>query len=166
MLNALRITLLSLAALALAGCGTYRPLYGSANGGGNVVAALASMDVQEQHDRAGQLVRNELLDGVGNGPQRYVLKLAVQEAVIGVANLSSTNASRSRFNLRAHYELYDTRTSKMMTSGDTFSNTEFDILKIPVADIQAENDARSRAAHELGQDIRLRLAAFLSAHQG
>lgn len=165
MLMAVRVILLALLSLALSGCGTYRPLYGNA-GGGNVVATLAAMDVQEQHDRAGQLVRNELLDGTGNGPQRYQLKLTVSEAVIGVASMASTTAARSRYNLRAHYELYDTRSSKMLTSGDTFSNAEFDTLKIPVADIQAENDARSRAAKELGQDIRLRLAAYLSAHQG
>ena len=166
MLMALRVILLALLSLALSGCGTYRPLYGSAGGGGNVVATLASMDVQEQHDRAGQLVRNELLDGAGNGPQRYQLKLTTSEAIIGVASFSTTTASRSRYNLRAHYELYDSRSSKMLTSGDTFSNTEFDVLKIPVADIQAQNDARDRAAKELGQDIRLRLAAYLSAHQG
>jgi len=166
MLSFARLAALAFVALALAGCGAYRPLYGSAGGGGNVVATLAAMDVQEQHDRAGQLVRNELLDGVASGPQRYKLSLATSEAVIGVASMATGTASRSRYNLRAHYELYDSRDNHLLTSGDTFANAEFDTLKIPVADIQAQSDARSRAAKELGQDIRLRLAAYLSAHQG
>ncbi|MBG1233765.1 hypothetical protein [Aestuariivirga litoralis] len=166
MLKALSIPLLVLLAVALAGCGTYRPLYGTASGGGNVATTLAAMSVQEQHDRAGQLVRNELLDGANTGRQRYDLKLAVREGVIGVTTFSSGNLARQRYNLQGHYELVDTQSSKVITSGDTFSNVEFNTLKIPVADLQAADNARTRAAKELGQDIRLRLAAYLSAHQG
>lgn len=153
-------------AMLLAGCGTYRPLYGTAANGSSVATSLAQLMVQEQHTRAGQLVRNELLDGAGTGHQRYALNLTVTEAVVDVATLSSELGSRRRETLKAHFDLVDTTTSKTIDSGDSFSNVEFDTVNIPVADLQAADNARSRAATELGQDIRLRLAAFLSQHQG
>ena len=167
MLKLLQLALYGLVALALAGCGTYRPLYGSANGGQSVVASLSSMTVQEQHDRAGQLVRNELLDGVKpNGPSRYELHLVVHAPEMGVPQNSSTGVALARYSLNAHYELFDTAANKMLTSGETFSNVDYDTVKIPVADLAAADAARSRAATEVGQDIKLRIATYLSAHQG
>ena len=62
---------LALCALLLGGCGTYRPLYGTAANGTSVATSLSQLMVQEQHTRAGQLIRNELLDGAGTGRQRY-----------------------------------------------------------------------------------------------
>jgi len=165
MLKALPALLVMIAALSLSACGTYRPLYGKGPDGVNVAASLASMSVQEQHTRAGQLLRNELLDGSASGQQRYALSLVVTEKVIDVATLSSSSATRRRYNLSAHYELIDTQSSKPVTSGESFSNVEFDTVNVPVSDLQAADNAKARAAKELGQDIRLRLAAFISTQK-
>ncbi|MDE2383649.1 MAG: hypothetical protein KGO53_03430 [Alphaproteobacteria bacterium] len=166
MLSLLRLITLGLVALSLSACGTYRPLYGKGPDGLSVAGSLAGLSVEEQHSRAGQLLRNELLDGAGTGQARYALKLVVSERTMDVASLSSSSATRKRYNLSAHYELTDTRAGKMVTSGESFSNVEFDTLNIPVSDLTAADNARSRAAKELGQDIKLRLAAFLSTQKG
>lgn len=147
----------------LSGCTGFRPLYGTASGGGSVAADMSSLAVEEQHTRAGQIVRNELLDGVQPGLTRYTLKLDVTERVINVASLSSTLGSRSRYALNVHYELIDSESGKSLTKGDSFSNVEYDIINVPVSDLQAADDARLRAGKELGGDLRLRIAAFLSA---
>ena len=162
----LKATIAVLVCLSLAACGTYRPLYGSGPDGTNVAGSLSSMSVAEQHTRSGQLLRNELLDGShASGQQRFRLKLDVTERVIYVASLSSSTAVRKRFNLTAHYELFDASSDKSSTAGDSFSNVEFDTVNIPVSDLQAEDAARSRAAKELGQDIRLRLATFFATQK-
>jgi LPS-assembly lipoprotein len=166
MLSFTRLTLLGFIAVQLAACGTYRPLYGKGPDGTNVAGSLAALSVEEQHSRAGQLLRNELLDGAGKGQIHYSLKLVVTERVIDVASLSSSSAARKRYSLAAHYELDDMATRKPVTNGDSFSNVEFDILNIPVSDLTAADNAKSRAAKELGQDIKLRLAAFLSSQEG
>ncbi len=159
----LKITVAMLLCLPLAACGAYRPLYGNGPDGSSVAGSLSAMSVAEQHTRSGQLLRNELLDGSHSvGQQRFQLKLDVTERVIYVAGLSSSSAVRKRFNLSAHYELSDTKSDKPVTAGDAFSNVEFDTVNVPVSDLQAEDTARSRAAKELGQDIRLRLATFLA----
>ena len=162
----LKATLALLLCLTLTACGTYRPLYGKGPDGTSVAGSLSSMSVQEQHTRSGQLLRNELLDGTQSGAgQRFTLKLDVTERVIYVASLSSSSAARKRFNLTAHFELFDAKSDKPATAGDSFSNVEFDTVNVPVSDLQAEDAARSRAAKELGQDIRLRLATFLATRK-
>jgi LPS-assembly lipoprotein len=150
----------------LSGCSGFRPLYGTAPGGGSVAVDMSSLAVEEQHTRGGQIIRNELLDGVQPGLARYSLKLDVTERWIDVASLSSSLGSRRRYALTAHYELIDLASSKSLTKGDSFSNVEFDTVNVPVSDLQAADDARLRAGKELGGDLRLRIATFLSASKG
>lgn len=150
----------------LGGCSGLRPLYGTAGSGPSVVANMSALAVEEQHTRAGQIIRNELLDGVSTRTPRFSLKLLVTERVIDVASLSSTLGSRRRYALSAHYELAEFGSGKPVNSGDSFSNVEFDTINTPVADLQAADDARRRASKELGQDLRLRIAAFLSVTKG
>ncbi len=149
--------------ITLSGCTGFKPLYGTGSNGASVAADISALAVEEQHTRAGQIIRNELLDGVKPGAVRYNLKLQVTEKLIDVATLSSRLGSRRRVALTAHYDLLDSNGTKAVTSGDSFSNVEFDTINQPVADLQAAEDARKRAGKELGQDLRLRIAAFLSS---
>ena len=165
MLKFLNSLVVAVTALAVTGCGVYRPLYGKGPDGTSVAASLAAISVEEQHTRAGQLVRNELLDGSASGEQRYTVKLLVTEAVIGVAGHSGSPGVRYRYNLVAHFDLVDSGSGKPVSRGDSFSNVEFDTVNVPAADLAAQDNARTRATKELGQDLRLRLAAFISAQK-
>jgi LPS-assembly lipoprotein len=163
----LKAAVISFLCLALAGCGAYRPLYGKGQDGTSIATSLSGLGVAEQHTRAGQLLRNEILDGSASGAvQRYGLKLDVTESTADVAVLSSTQGTRKRYNMSAHFELYDSTSGKSLNNGSSFSNVEFDVVNVPVSDLSAADNARTRAAKELGQDIRLRLAAFLAAQKG
>ena len=161
-----RIIMALLAAVYLAACGSYRPLYGKGPSGEGVSGALASVSVPEQHDRAGQLLRNELLTSMSsNGQQKYVLKLVLTEKTIDVSVLSASNLHRKRYSLTAQYELVETSSGTISSSGSSFSNVSYDVVRQPVADLQAANNAEQRAAGELGQDIRQRIAAYFSTKQ-
>lgn len=161
----LQFTLVS-GLFGLSGCTGFKPLYGTNAGGLSVVASMSALAVEEQRSRAGQIVRNELLDGVTPGQSRFQLKLLVTERIFDIANLSSTLGARRRYALTAHYELIASSNGRSLNAGDSFSNVEFDIINLPVADLQAADDARTRASKELGQDLRLRIAAFLSTAKG
>lgn len=166
MLRSRVIGLLLFTVLGLSACSTYRPLYGKGPDGISVSQGLANISVPEQHSRAGQLLRNELLDGIGASPSsRYSLKLDITEKTVDVSSLSSSSAARKRYSLSAHYELVDSVSGKVGTSGDSFSNVSFDTINQPVSDLNAADNARLRAAKELGQDMKLRLAAFLSTQK-
>lgn len=164
MMNYARYSILFLL-LFLAGCGSYRPLYGTTADGGSVVNELSGLAVSEQKTRAGQLVRNDILSGIrSDGPTRYQLRLTPTETTTAVSSLAGTNVKRLKYILSAAFELVDLTSGKVIKQGTSFSNISYDSVREPVADLQAANNARDRAAKEVGQDLRLRLAAALSAN--
>ena len=154
-----------LSLLFLAGCSSYRPLYGKGPNGEGVTTALAAVTVPEQHSRSTQLVRNELLTTMGSAVSRFSLKILATEKTIDVSTLSASGLHRKRYNLVVHYELVGASASGVLASGDSFSNVSFDTIRQPVADLQAADNAMARAAQEVGQDIRQRIAAYFSNHQ-
>jgi LPS-assembly lipoprotein len=160
----LLITGMCLSLLFMAGCTSFRPLYGKGPTGEGVSTSLAAVAVPEQRTRSAQLVRNELLNTMGVGTARYTLRLSVSESVAYVSTLTGSNVRRQRFNLTAHYDLLNVSTGAVLSSGDSFSNVSFDTVRQPVADLQASNNAMQRAATEVGQDLRQRVAAYFADH--
>jgi LPS-assembly lipoprotein len=151
-----RRNFLLVSGLLLAGCG-YRPLYGGGDSS-NAARGLSQIAVQEQKTRAGQLLRNELLSshlGADSGNATYTLAMDVTET--GKANAGSSE--RVVYRMTANYRLVENATGKQVDEGKSFSSVSFDTVSEPLADLQAENNARQRAARELGQDIKTRLAA-------
>jgi LPS-assembly lipoprotein len=159
-----RLLLLTVALLGLFGCADYRPLYGQNESGHSVSVDLAAVAVEEQSTRVGQVVRNDLLSGLGNSPAaRYTLRLNPVEKVIPISSFSASLPSRYRYNLVVQYSLVNLATGKTVTSGRSFSNVSYDNINQPVSDLSAMNNAMERAAHEVAQDLRQRIAAMLVA---
>lgn len=157
-----RLLALAVAMLALYGCADYRPLYGENSAGHSVAADLAGVAVEEQSTRAGQIVRNDLLSGLGNNPSaKYSLRMTPVEKIIPVSSFSSKLPSRYRYNLVVEYSLVNLATGKVVTGGKSFSNVSYDNISQPVSDMAALNNAMERAAHEVSQDLRQRIAANL-----
>jgi LPS-assembly lipoprotein len=146
----------------MTGCASYRPLYGKGPSGEGVTSSLAAVAVPEQPTRSAQLVRNELLNSMGSAPAKFSLKLLVTEKTVDVSTLSASNLRRKRFNLVVHYELVNISSGAVSSSGDSFSNVSFDTVRQPIADLQAANNAMERAAQEVGQDLRQRVAAYFA----
>lgn len=160
------VVALILSGAVLSGCG-HRPLYGKSEmTGGTVSSALAGISVEEQRSRAGQLVRNQLLSAIApagsGGDARYALSLAVNERIIDSFTQTANKLQRKRLRLAATYRLTEIAGGKEVTSGRSFSDVSYDEIREPLADIQAESNARERAAHDLGEDLRLRLAAVFA----
>jgi LPS-assembly lipoprotein len=152
--------------LGLAGCG-YKPLYGTGSDGRGVVDSLSSIAVQETDSRAGQLVRNKLLSSMrpaGTAHQdAFTLSLAPQVVQSTPVDQSRPGIQRRRLRLIVFYQLTEMATGAQVGSGKTFSSISYDIVHEPVADLQAEANALSRAADEVGTDIHTRLAAFMAS---
>lgn len=160
-LTPLNLFLIAGLALGVAGCG-YRPLYGKTQTSASVAAELSEIAVAEQSTRAGQLVRNELISSFGPGGSRYLLKINVVEKTQVISSVSKSVVDRHRYRLNVEYQLVDTGSGKDVASGKSFSNVSYDTVEEPVADIQAADTARERAAKELAQDLKIRLSAFFA----
>ena len=154
--------------LSLTGCG-YKPLYSSGSDGRGVVASLSSISVQETDTRAGQLVRNSLLSSIRPagtaGDNRYKLVLNPELTQSTLVDRSVPDTERMRMRLAVTYQLIETASGAEVNSGKTFSAVSYDVIREPVADLQAKSNAASRAAKEVAADIHTRLAAYMASRE-
>ncbi len=161
----IRLAAALLCAGALAGCASYRPLYGKTGASEGVAVELSGISVAEQRTRAGQLVRNELMSVMrGEGANSFVLDLQPVESTRKVSDPVGQKLERYRYTLRMKYALHQAGSNKSVTEGSAFSNVSYDTVEQPVSDLQAAENARLRATKEVSEEIRLRLAAYFSNH--
>jgi LPS-assembly lipoprotein len=154
--------------LSLTGCG-YKPLYSSGSDGRGVVASLSSISIQETDTRAGQLVRNSLLSSIQPagtaGDNLYKLVLNPELSQSKLVDRGIPGADRIRLRLAVTYQLIETGSGAEVNSGKTFSAVSYDVIREPVADLQAESNAANRAAREVAADIHTRLAAYMASRE-
>jgi LPS-assembly lipoprotein len=86
-----------------------------------------------------------------------------EEKTIEISSLSTQKLNRYRYNLKIKYELADAKSGETVSSGASFSNVSYDTVEQPIADLRAAENARERAAREVAEDVRLRLAAYFSS---
>ena len=156
------------AALATASCG-FKPLHGTSSTGEGVSVHLASIDIVEQETRLGQLIRNDLLSSMsepGASGGRY--RLAIESTSKTHSTIEAVNETvetrRFSFRVNTAFRLLDARSGAELHKGKTFSQVSYDRTASDFSNLQAENDAMERAAHEIGNDIRTRLAAYFATH--
>lgn len=162
-----RRTLLLLLAAPLAGCG-FHPLYG----GSTVIGYdpdLAAIKVQSIADRQGQILAlalREKLNPRGIAvPQRYVLNvtLVLNRADLGIQR--DATSTRAEIQGSATYTLTPPLSDNVVFAGKSLSTSSFNILQDGYATKVAEDDARERAIHDIGDDITLTLSLFMRAHR-
>lgn len=168
MRNALRLILLCLL-LPLAGCG-FQPLYGSkAEGGSGAAVALNQVAIANIPNRDGQVLRNLLTDRLyQNGkPTEPLYRLAVElrqsETALGIRR--DATASRTRLDTLAHYVLRRVSDDKVLIDSNAETSVSFNQLVAQYATVTARDDARSRALHELSEQIVTRLALYFGTTQ-
>lgn len=152
--------------LALAACG-FRPLYGDPDrGGAGTAPQLGEILVNPIPDRLGQILRNDLVDRLtpSGSPDRPRYRLSVVIATSKEGLAITKDESITRFNLRisATYVLYDAASNAEITRGISRTIAAYNVVQSQFATLAAEKDAESRAARELSEDIRTRLAVFFT----
>lgn len=159
-----------LASVSLTGCG-FQPLHAKRSGESTVYnQGFPEVDVAPISDRLGQILRNELLDrinprGVARNPL-YRLEVAADERRSDIVILRDSTATFAKFIVEAKWRLVDLSTNEPVTQGTNQRTSSFSISSSEYAILQAEKDARQRAATELAEDIRLRLALYFQRAGG
>jgi len=151
----------------LGGCG-FKPLYGTDDDGGGVATELSYVAIPEQRQRLGQLVRNKLLSTMSppGGPvaEKYILEFTSTSNANDLVIESNTDISRRLYKLSVEYRLISKTSNKVVHRGKTFSHVAYDRVSSEFSNIQAESNVRERAAHQVADDIRTRLAAYFSSY--
>ena len=161
---------LALAGLA-GGCG-FRPLYGSAGEGMAIPEQLHQVDVALIPDRAGQLLREELLRRLqgtsGSGTKSYLLTVTYNVSDQGVATEFTTSAqTRVRVIGEAHWSLISVRgEAHEIASGWAKSNDGANLVDMQYfyGDLQHENVVR-RISTDISQKIVTDIAAYFQKAQ-
>lgn len=153
------IFVLALCAL-VAACG-FEPLYGERRDV-NVVSELSAVRIAPIPDRAGQILRNFLLDQLnpyGRSESNYVLAIDLREPQQEIGILRSDTATRIAYSAVVNYTLSDAAGHRLL-AGSSSSNTTYTMANSPFATLAARFDSRDRALQQISQDIRQQLAAY------
>ena len=166
-----RILAASTAMLMLVGCSDVRPLYSTDSVGyaPSVQDHLADIKIPEPKDRLEQLIRNELISSMsppgrpGNG--QYSLDLNARGRIQNAYVATDSQVTRRIYFLQVSYVLTDSASGNQLYKSKTFSEVAYDRVTSQFANLQAETNAEQRAATEVAQDIRTRLAAYFAKYE-
>jgi len=153
-----------------AGCGDsgFRPLYASsALVGSDVNEKLAKMEIAPIPGRVGQRLRNELIfQSTGGGyaapTPAYRLEIVVRESISATLVQIDGNSSGSIYNLNATFKLVRLADRSVALQGTSSGRTAFQRFDSVFSNVRARHEAEDRAARTVADDLKSRLAAYLS----
>jgi LPS-assembly lipoprotein len=148
-------------ALTLAACGL-RPLYGGGSSG-TVATALRSVQVGPIEGRVGWLVRNKLVDRLGEGDAgapRYRLEVTLDDNITGFGIRGDRAVTRERRTLRARYQLVDLANGSVVLDATAGSDAGIDVVSSEYATVAAEQTAAERLADVVADQIVARLGVY------
>lgn len=157
-----------LAGLAVAACGDsgFRPLYGSGSFGGNVNEKLAKLEIAPIPGRVGQRIRNELIfQSTGGGtplPPEYRLEIAIRETVTSTLLQTDGDSRGAVYNLDASFRLIRLADKSVAFTGTSYGRAGYERQKSIFSNVRAREDAENRAATTVGEELKSRVAAYLS----
>jgi LPS-assembly lipoprotein len=154
-----------------AGCGDsgFHPLYATSPITGNVNDKLAKMEVAPIPGRVGQRLRNELIfqsTGGGNAAFEpiYRLEIVVRESISATLVQIDGNSSGSIYNLNASFRLVRLDDKSIALQGESHGRSAFQRFDSVFSNVRARKDAEDRAAQTVAEDLKARLAAYLSGN--
>jgi len=148
---------------SLAGCG-FHPLYAD-HGHDGLDPAMASVEVQQIHDRLGQVLTNQLRDGFNphsaSVSARYQLEVSLITSQYDSALRSDGTASHTSIRITANYVLRSLADKKPVVTGKVQSDNGLDVLDNQYANTIGVQTEELRAVHDVGDQIREKVALYL-----
>ena len=162
-----RLALLAAVALVAAGCdGGIRPLYAPSAVGGDVSEKMKQVDIAPIPGKVGQRVRNELIfhsTGGGNPlPPTHRLEIVINENITSTLVRVTGEAEGQIYSVQAAFRVIDIAQKKIVFQGTSHARAGFERFESIYSNVRAREDAESRVARTIADDMKTRLAAFLS----
>ena len=165
------LSLLLAAAPALSACGEagIRPLYGPSGAGAHVSESMKQVDVAPIPGRVGQRIRNEIIfqnTGGGNAlPPTHRLEVVLRENLVSTLVKATGEAEGQIYTVEASFRLIDVRTrdkQNVVFQGTSHSRAPFERFESIYSNVRAREDAENRAARTISDDLKTRVAIYLS----
>ncbi|MEQ8370617.1 MAG: LPS assembly lipoprotein LptE [Alphaproteobacteria bacterium] len=148
----------------LAACG-FQPLYG-ARGGVPVAQQMATIKISVIGDRAGQQLRNFLLDRINprGEPPRPLYRLDVSFGVTeqALAIRKDETTTRSNLLLAARFRLYGSQGAEPLFEDTVSIAVSYDEVESEFASRAAALQALETGSQDVADEITTRLAAFFA----
>ena len=147
--------------LLLPGCGL-QPLYAGGSRG-PVAATLRSVEVAPIPGRSGWLIRNKLVDRLGEsgtGATQYRLDVTLDDNITSFGLRSDRAATQERRTLRARFQLVSLPTGTVVLDATAGSDAGIDIVSSEYATVAAEQTVLEQLADRLADQITARLALY------
>ena len=160
----MRRLVLVLSALTLGSCGL-QPVYRGGNDG-PVATTLRSVSVAPIDGQAGWLVRNKLVDRLGEtgtGPADYRLEVTLDDNITSFGIRGDRAATYERRTLRARYQLVSAASGTVVLDATAGSDAGVDIVSSEYATVAAEQTALENLSETLADQIVARLALYARA---
>ena len=154
---------LVLALLLLPSCGL-RPLYAGGTGS-SVAATLRSVQVAPIGGHAGWLVRDKLLQRLGEagqGTPAYRLDVTLDDNITSFGLRRDQAATQERRTLRARYQLIDLSNGMVVLDATAGSDSSIDIVSSEYATVAAEQSVLEQLSGIVADQIVARLAVHAS----
>ena len=158
----MRAAIIMLASVALGGCGLH-PLYGGGSAS-PVAATMRSIAVGPIQGQAGWLIRNKLVDRLGQPGvgAAYRLDVTLDDNITAFGLRSDRAATQERRTLRARYQLVDARSGMVVLDATAGSDAGIDIVSSEYATVAAEQTALENLADIVADQITARVALYAS----
>ena len=153
----------SLIILILSGCGLH-PLY-EGGSSGPVAATMRSVQVAPIEGQAGWLVRNKLIDRLGEsgpGTAEYRLEVTLDDNITSFGLRTDQVATRERRALRARFQLVQVSNGMVVLDATAGSDAGIDIVSSEYATVAAEQTALENLSGIVADQIVARLALYAS----
>lgn len=161
--------LVLLGGLGLGGCGDggFRPMYGATGiGGASASEKLAQVEMSTIPGRVGQQLRNEFIyQSTGGGAQvepAYRLEVAIRESVTSTLVDTAGDARAQVYNLDASFKLIRISDKQVVMEGKSYSRAAFDRFSSIYSNVRAREEAETRAAKSIAEDLRTRISAYVA----
>lgn len=137
-------------------------------GGPSVNEKLAQLDIAPIPGRVGQRLRNELIyQSTGGGLAQepvYRLEIVIRESLTPTLVQQDGNSSGSVYNLNTTFRLVRLSDKSVALQGQSTGRVAFQRFDSVFANVRAREDAEDRAAKTVGDELKGRLAAYLSGN--
>ena len=157
----MRQALLVLAVAALPACGLH-PLYGGGTAS-PVASTLRSVQVGPIAGQSGWLLRNRLIDRIGEagqGTTAYRLDVTLDDNITSFGIRGDRAATRERRTLRARYQLVSVANGTVVLDATAGSDSGIDIVSSEYATVAAEQTALEQLSDVVADQIVARLSLY------
>ena len=145
-------------------------MYASIDSTPKLQEKLASVEIPPIGGKTGQRLRNELLFQNNGGAEIttepvYRLTILITESVGATLVTTTGNSASAVYNLDSKFILIDIKSKKVLLEGTSSTRASFDRDRAVFSNVRASDDAAHRAAKTMADELKVRIAAFLSRPQ-